>query len=124
MTTETHTPDGCLMCAVRALTEGEPKTWWPEETPASVQGVVLRLGTVAQPFLGRLVPYADLWLGGTDRVRVTAMGAHLESQFTAAAPQVGDVMTVIYEGKHNITGGKYDGRQYRRFAVTVTRGHH
>jgi hypothetical protein len=124
MTTTIHIEDGCLLCAVRALTEGEPRTWWPEETGASVQGIVLRLGTVPQPILGRPVPFVDLWLGGTDRVRVVCLGAHLERQIEMASPQVGDALTVIYEGKHDITSGKHRGLQYRKFAATVKRGHH
>jgi hypothetical protein len=124
-TNETHAPDGCLMCAVRALTEGEPRTWWPDE-PASVHGVVLRQGSVPSQFsiYGGEVPFVDLWLGGTERVRVMAYGAMLGAALARAEIQVGDTLTVAYEGQGFIERGKHAGRQFRKHTVNVMRGHH
>jgi hypothetical protein len=124
-TTEQHTPDGCLMCAVRALTEGEPKAWWPNE-PASVKGVVLKRGEVPSQFsiYGGTVPFVDLWLGGTERVRVMAYGAILGGAIQKADPAVGDTLTVVYEGQGTIEHGKHAGKPFRRHSVTVERGHH
>lgn len=113
------------MCAVRALTEGEPRTWWPDE-PAEVTGVVLRQGSVPSQFsiYGGEVAFVDLWLGGTERVRVMAYGAMLSGALFRAAPEVGDTLTVAYEGKGRIERGKHAGREFRKHTVSVTRGHH
>jgi hypothetical protein len=124
-TTDQHTPDGCLMCAVRALTEGEPRTWWPGE-PASVEGVVLQYGKTTSQFapMGETIPYVDLWLGHMDRIRIKAYSATLRTALTKAAPQVGDTLTVTFEGHREITSGKLRGQKYRHHTVTVERGHH
>lgn len=126
MTTTNHEPDGCILCAVRALTEGEPKTWWPNE-PASVKGVVLKTGKVPSAFATTYdgeVLFVDLWLGGTERVRIMAYGAILGGALTKAAPTVGDTVTVAYEGQGTIESGKYKGRAFRKHTVSVERGHH
>jgi hypothetical protein len=124
-TNEPHTPDGCLMCAVRALTEGEPTTWWPNE-PASVKGVVLKIGRTPSrfAFAGETVQFVDLWLGGTTRVRVVAYGVTLDTALTKAAPTVGDTLTVDYVGQFTIESGKHRGKPFRKHTVTVERGHH
>lgn len=121
-----HEPDGCPVCIVRALTEGEPREWWPNE-PATVKGVVLWTGTVPSRFamLGSdVVPVVDLWLGGTDRVRVVAYGATLGEAIRRAAPTVGDTLTVAYTGRGTIQSGKFMGRAYRMHTVEIQRGHH
>lgn len=116
----------CPVCIVRVLTEGEPTTWWPNE-PASVKGVVLKIGTVPNRFsmiAGDTLPYVDLWLGGTDRVRISAIGTMLGEAMRRAAPTVGDMLTVTYTGQGTIERGKYAGRAYRAHTVEITRGHH
>lgn len=125
MTGAGHATDGCLMCAVRALTEGEPEVWRPSE-PASVKGVVLWVGTVPNRYAvmaGDTFPVVDLWLGGLDRVRVIGHGS-LGRELDRLAPTVGDTLTVAYTGHGTIEGGKYAGGAYRAHTVEITRGHH
>lgn len=128
MTTTNHDHTGretCPVCVVRALTEGEPKTWWPFE-PASVKGVILQFGrTVSQftAYVGETIPYADLWLGGLDRVRVVGYGS-LGRDLDRLKPTVGDTLTVTYTGQGTIERGKYAGRAYRAHTVEIERGHH
>lgn len=114
------------MCLVRALTEGEPKTWWPNE-PASVKGVVLVQGRVRDRFAldtdGK-VSFVDLWLGGMNRVRILTYGFTLSEAMAKASPQVGDTLTVHYEGQGTIERGKYAGRPFRKHLVEIERGHH
>jgi hypothetical protein len=120
MTTTNHEPDGCPVCIVRALTEGEPRAWWPNE-PASVKGVVLQVGRTTSQFAiyGQTLPYVDLWLGGTDRARVAGYGSLGRIQ-----PTVGDTLTVAYTGQGTIERGKHAGKPYRMHTVEITRGHH
>jgi len=122
-----HEPDGCPACIVRALTEGESKTWFPSE-PASVKGVVLWVGTTPTPMaMGMLavdtLPVVDLWLGGTDRIRIVGYGS-VGRDLYRLAPTVGDTLTVAYTGQGTIEGGKYAGRAYRNYTVEIVRGHH
>lgn len=122
-----ESPD-CLLCAVRDLTEGEPKKWVPKEPGDMVSGVVMRLGTFTgigpDPVYPDQHPYVDLWIGGRERVRVRAHSAVLAQQIRDSEAAVGDRMTVNYEGKHQISSGRYEGRSYNAFTVTVERGHH
>lgn len=76
------------MCAVRALTSGEPEvTWRPETEGQEVSGVVLSQGETAS-YYGP-APYVDLWLGGAARVRVVANPIMLRAALERAAPEVG-----------------------------------
>jgi len=123
-TIEGHHEDGCLMCAVRALTEGRAKEWIPEE-PAEVTGVVLRQGTQPSHFsISGPVPFIELWLGGTKRTRITGHSSMLSSLIDGAELQVGDTATVRYLGKRaamrKSTGESYD---YKVYEVEVQRGH-
>lgn len=124
MTTETHEhADGCLMCAVRALTEGDPAaTWNPTQTGQTISGVVLRMGELATDF-GR-VPFVDLWQGGTGRVRVKAYGSQLRHAIDGAAPQIGDRLQVWFDGEREYQpkGGR-GPLTYKAFSANVQRGH-
>lgn len=113
----------CLMCAVRALTEGDPATTWrPELAGESVSGIVLRKGTVATDF-GQ-VPFVDLWLGGHSRVRVMAFSGSLRHALDGVAAQIGDRLQVWYDGKREIPEGRFAGvREMRTFTANVQRGH-
>lgn len=131
MTTTNHDHTGretCPVCVVRALTEGEPKVWFPSE-PASVKGVVLRTGDTpaalnVSAILGTSnLPYVDLWLGGMDRVRLIGFGS-LGRELDRLKPTVGDTLTVAYTGQGTIQRGKFAGRAYRAHTVEITRGHH
>lgn len=127
MTTTTD-PDGhdheaeCLMCAVRALTEGDPAASWnPTEPGQTISGVVLRMGVVTSDF-GQ-VPYVDLWTGGTGRVRVKAYGSFLRHELDGAAAQVGDRLSIWFDGEKQVEKGRLAGKLYRSFSVNVQRGH-
>lgn len=124
MTTETHDhTDNCLMCAVRALTEGDPAaTWNPEREGATISGVVLRQGEVHTNF--GVVPFVDLWQGGTGRVRVMAFGAQLRHALSGAAAQIGDRLQVWFDGEREIPAKAGRGPlRYKAFSVNVQRGH-
>lgn len=113
----------CLMCAVRALTEGDPATTWrPELAGESITGVVLRMGELVTDF-GR-ARFVDLWLGGQSRVRVVAASATLRHALDGVAPQIGDRLSVWYDGRRIAPAGtKMAGREYRSFTANVQRGH-
>lgn len=125
--TEHETPDHeatCLMCAVRALTEGDPAVTWNPAMNAigeTISGVVLRIGEKENVF--GPIPFVDLWRGGTGRVRVMAWSGTLRYELTSAAPQVGDRLSVKYVGEDTVRDGRMAGKTYRKFAVTVQRGH-
>lgn len=122
--TEQDHEAGCLMCAVRALTEGNPAvTWNPEREGATIGGVVLRQGQVSTN-LGE-IPFVDLWQGGTGRVRVMAYSSTLRRALTDGAPQVGDRLQVWFDGQGTIDrpGHPLHGRPYKRFSANVQRGH-
>jgi hypothetical protein len=130
MTTEKHDATeqdheaGCLMCAVRALTEGDPAaTWNPEREGATISGVVLRQGEVATN-MGK-VPYVDLWQGGTGRVRVMAYSSTLRHALDGAAAQIGDRLQVWFDGEGVIDrpGRPTHGMTYKRYTANVQRGH-
>jgi hypothetical protein len=123
MTTEQHDhPDNCLMCAVRALTEGDPAaSWRPTEPGATISGVVLRQGEVATN-LG-MVPYVDLWQGGTGRVRVMAYSGTLRHALSQAAAQIGDRLQVWFDGERHVESGRRAGLPYKAFSANVQRGH-
>jgi hypothetical protein len=119
---------GCLLCAVRAMIEGTPANVWNGgadlEAGASISGVLIRRGQVHGVGLvsGEFI---DLWHDETgERVRVLAYGHSLAGELERAAPIVGDRVTVVYLGKREMTTGKFSGRQYRAYRVTVHRGHH
>ena len=114
----------CLMCAVRALTEGDPAaTWNPTEAGQTISGVVLRQGEVSTN-LG-MVPFVDLWQGGTGRVRVMAYSSSLRHALSGAAAQIGDRLQVWFDGERVIdrVGHILHGRPYKRFSANVQRGH-
>lgn len=117
-----HHADGCLMCTVRALTEGRAKEWMPDE-PAEISGVVLRQGSQPTHFSNDPVPFIELWLGGQSRVRVTGHASVLNSLIIGAEIQVGDTVTVKYLGKRD--GAMKSGRaiQWKAFELKVERGH-
>lgn len=122
---ETHEhEDNCLMCGVRALTEGNPAaTWDPREAGATIGGVVLRQGEVSTNF--GPIPFVDLWQGGTGRVRVMAYSAQLRHQLSDAAAQIGDRLQVWFDGERTIDrpGHPLNGRTYKAFSANVQRGH-
>lgn len=114
----------CLMCAVRALTEGDPAaTWNPTEAGQTISGVVLRMGTLATDF--GPVPFVDLWTGGTGRVRVRAYSSGLRHALDGAAAQIGDRLQVWFDGERVIDqpGRPMHGRTYKAFSANVQRGH-
>lgn len=123
MTTEQHDhPDNCLMCAVRALTEGDPAaTWTPTTEGATISGVVLRQGEV-HTNMGP-VPFVDLWQGGTGRVRVMAYSGRLRHVLAGAAAQIGDRLQVWFDGEREVPGGKHQGLKYKSWSINVQRGH-
>jgi hypothetical protein len=112
----------CLMCAVRALTEGDPAaTWMPDTEGQTISGVVLRMGELSTDF-GR-IPFVDLWMGGTGRVRIKAYQGNLRHAIDGVAPLVGDRLQVWFDGKRDIESGKLKGRRYSAFSANVQRGH-
>lgn len=113
----------CLMCAIRQLTEGRPKTWEPESDGDTVIGIVLRTGTQPSHFQGQ-VPFIDLWLGELDRVRVVGHAANLGQAIEAAEAKVGDRIVARFDGRRQVERGRLAGRSYRVFTVEVQRGHH
>lgn len=130
MTTEKHDTEavdheaGCLMCAVRALTEGNPAaTWNPTTEGQTIGGVVLRQGEVSTNFGS--IPFVDLWQGGTGRVRVMAYSAGLRRALTESAALIGDRLQVWFDGEATIDrpGHPMHGRPYKRFSANVQRGH-
>jgi hypothetical protein len=130
MTEQTNHPGSgpdCVICVVRALTEGTPKIWTPSTAGQAVTGVVLKLDEHPVPFApdGK-VPAMDLWLGGLERVRVVALGTTLMKGIEEAAPAVGDRLRVTYFGLGTIPprGLFTEARTYRKFTVEVSRGHH
>lgn len=117
-----HHEDNCLMCAVRALTEGDPAAnWAPTEPGATISGVVLRQGMLATDF--GPVPFVDLWQGGTGRVRVRAYGSGLRHALDGAAAQIGDRLQVWYDGEKILEKGRFAGKPYKAFSANVQRGH-
>lgn len=121
----TNLPD-CLLCAVRTLTEGDPKMWSWENPGDAVTGVILKTGLTSMPYsmTGETIPYVDLWLGRGERIRVVAYAAHLGNQIRGADGKVGDTLTVQYTGEDILQKGKFAGRPYKTFQVTIQRGHH
>jgi len=112
------------MCAVRALTEGVPTaTWTPDEPGQSISGVVLRLGELDQDAFG-VVPFVDLWTGGTGRVRIKGYGTGLRYALAQAEPKMGDTLTVWFDGKRTIQAGKWAGREVKVYTANIQRGHH
>lgn len=110
------------MCAVRALTEGDPAaTWNPTQAGQTISGVVLRMGTLATDF--GPVPFVDLWQGGTGRVRVKAYGSQLQHAIDGAAPQIGDRLQVWFDGERVMEKGRMAGKTYKAFSANVQRGH-
>lgn len=122
-----HQVDGCLMCAVRALTEGTPEIWNPTVEGETAGGVILRTGMAVHPFSSHesdRAPFVDLWTGGMGRIRVVGYSGHLRAGIQAAEGKVGDVMSIRFDGTGIVVKGQHEGRPYRKFTVTVTRGHH
>lgn len=113
--------DDCLMCAVRALTEGDPAVnWVPTEENKSVSGVVLRMGEVVSNF--GMVPSVDLWMGGHGRIRVRAFAGSLRHALDQASVKVGDRLTVNYDGTRE-TKTRFGMKPYKMFSASVQRGH-
>jgi hypothetical protein len=114
--------DNCLMCAVRALTAGDPElTWKPETEGQMVSGVVLRQGETESHY--GPAPYVDLWLGGTARTRVVANPLMLRAALERAEAEVGDTLTIWFEGWSEPIHGPNRDRRVRVFRAAVRRGH-
>ena len=126
--TQTHDWDGCLMCAVRALTEGRPKDWATRKDMVegeTVTGVVIRQGTQPTYYNDGQAPYVDLWLGGVERVRVAGHSQVLREALISAEIQVGDTVTVTFEGTKQFQPKAGNGPlSYKTFTIEVQRGHH
>jgi hypothetical protein len=121
-TTETHNHEAtCLMCAVRALTEGDPAPWIPNTAGQNVSGVVLKMGTLATNF--GPTPYVDLWTGGQSRIRIQAFGQTLRHAIDSAAPQIGDTLSVWFDGDKAVESGRFKGMSYKAYSANVQRGH-
>lgn len=123
--THGHHQDGCLMCAVRALTSGTPQAWVPI-VGEWVSGVVLARGRTVSQFASSpadTVPYLDLWLGDMDRIRVIGFGVVLTDLIEREDPQVGDTVTVTYLGSALVQAGKNVGKEYKKYNLEVRRGH-
>ncbi len=130
-TIEAHDWDGCLMCAVRALTQGRPLEWNISRDRVegdTVTGVLLRRGNVPSNITNSPVPFIDLWTGGVNRIRVTAYGIALRNAIEAAEIEVGDTVTVRFDGDQPLPPNPRLGRTvpatYKAYTVTVERGHH
>jgi hypothetical protein len=118
--------DSCLMCAVRALTEGDAPAVELDQVGDEVSGVLLRKGRRASAFMtdpGDLIPWVELWLGGTSRVRFTAWGNTARAALEAADAKMGDTLTIRFEGKMPILAGRFAGKEVRKYTATVIRGH-
>lgn len=119
--------DNCLMCVVRALTEGEPAVKWRGANPGDeITGVVLKIGSEPHQFGrdGRML-FMDLWLGGPGRARIWAGPATLENAITTSEPIVGDRVTVRYVRDGVVRSrGPFHGKPFRIYEVDVKRGHH
>lgn len=110
------------MCAVRALTEGDPYATWDPKTPGdTVSGVVLRQGTLTTD--SGQVPFVDLWQGGTGRVRIKAYGVLLRHALDSVAAVIGDRLQVWYDGEAEIEHGRFKGRTAKTYSANVQRGH-
>jgi hypothetical protein len=122
------TVDGCLLCAVRELTEGTPTIWNNPDNivPGQmIRGVVLRAGTLPSPFHPVEVPFVDLWTGGQDRMRVAGYQGSLARALEMTAPAVGDQLSMVYVGREILPPEhRMSGRPYHRFRTEITRGHH
>lgn len=114
--------NNCLMCAVRALTEGTPPTWIWNNPGDSVSGVVLSMGLTHQRVVGS-VPYVDIWKGGRERVRVIAHSSAFRAALDSVAAQIGDTLTVRFDGEDVIQVGRFQGKPYKKFSASVQRGH-
>lgn len=113
--------DDCLMCAVRALTDGDPDVLWtPKGIGDTVSGVVLRHGTMATKF--NEVPFVDLWTGGATRIRIVAFPSSLRSVIDHLSAQVGDRLTVRYDGMREVETRSVP-RKRMVFSANVQRGH-
>lgn len=118
-----HAWDGCLLCAVRQLTEGAPNPWNPE-IGVRITGVVLKQGKQPSDF-GGPYPFLDLWIGGMDRIRVHGYGSVLRHQIEAAEIQIGDTVSIQRGPDETMSKlSRFAGRTYKTFVVEVTRGHH
>lgn len=117
--------DNCLLCAVRALTEGVPESWVPQEAGQNVTGVILKMGKVPNRFdlSGEGALFVDLWLGGHRRIRVIAYGSYLRHEIDRMEPQIGDTLGVEFLGERIINDGRYAGRPYKAYIAAIRRGH-
>ena len=126
--TTAHDWDGCLICAVRALTEGRPRDWPMTKDLAAgttITGVVIKTGDQPTHWAdnGR-APFLDLWLGGIERVRVAGHSLSLRNALEAIEAQIGDTVTVTFDGSVEITTGRLAGQMMKTFTASVERGHH
>ncbi len=118
--TEHNHQDDCLMCAVRALTEGIPPIWNPQTAGEQIGGVILKMG-LHENNLGS-IPFVDLWRGGLERIRILAYGSSLRHALDSAAGQVGDTLRVWYDGEREVRLANGPTR-YRAFSANAQRGH-
>ena len=123
--TEPTHQEGCLLCAVRALTEGEPEYIEFKEPGDEVKGVVIRTGRrlSAMALDGDGYPYVWLWLGGHERVGVVGYGTTMRAGLMDADAKVGDTLTIRFEERTEIKTGRFAGKPYSRYSVAVQRGH-
>lgn len=122
-----HHEDDCLMCAVRALTEGRAKEWVPTKVGEQVTGVVLRQGTVPSEWSSTPILFVELWLGGQSRIRVTAFSSFLRSLIDAAELRTGDTVTIRYMGTREIRSKRVAAgatvHTAKIWELDTTRGH-
>jgi hypothetical protein len=129
MDVELPTVPDCLLCAVRQLTEGDGPAAALELEGENASGVVLKIEDTKYPtqqLMGQEIKglAVTLWTGGMDRVRAVSYSAVFRAQLESAAPQVGDRLTIIRLADGRVDRGKFQGRQFSQWSLTVERGHH
>jgi len=120
------TAHGCLICAVRTLTEGRPREWSTTkdlDPGTTITGVVIKTGDQPSHFEAQ-VPFLDLWLGGLERIRVAGHSLQLRNSIEALEAKIGDTVTVTFGGSVEIKTGRMAGQMMKTFTATVERGHH
>ena len=59
-----------------------------------------------------------------ERVRVAGHGMSLRGVLEAIEAEIGDTVTIRFEGEQEIQTGKMAGKTFRKFSGDVRRGHH
>jgi hypothetical protein len=108
---------------LNSVEEDDAEGWVPTEREEAVSGVVVKVGETRSDFAtseeDAMCPTVTVLTKNGEKYRIIGYGAVLRRELQDANPKVGDLLAVKYWGEKPIKRGRYAGKMYKHFTVSV-----